>query len=180
MLYLLSFIIINCDNAHLPEYDPDGLWLWTQWTGTIREMTFSNVIFSLLWSIVVDLYTYHHYTVYLIAAAAGKSALVLLYDMNPCVQYKVSTTWLFYLTLCANICYNLLSFVIINCETHIFQWSTAICQCSTTFCGGSVPRCEYNDRTLHSFNASNGCLYIQMAHRSDCNGLAECLPLQLY
>ena len=33
-------------------------------------MTFSNVIFSLLWSIVVDLYTYHHYTVYLIAAAA--------------------------------------------------------------------------------------------------------------
>lgn len=54
----------------MAEYDPDGLWLWTQWSGTIREMTFSNVIFSLLWSIVVDLYTYHHYTVYLIAAAA--------------------------------------------------------------------------------------------------------------
>jgi len=30
---------------------------------------------------------------------AGKSALVLFYDKNSCVQYKVSTTWLFYLTL---------------------------------------------------------------------------------
>ena len=29
----------------------------------------------------------------------GKSALVLFYDMNLCVQYKVSTNWLFYLTL---------------------------------------------------------------------------------
>ena len=57
----------------------------------------------------------------------GKFALVLFYDMNSCVQYKVSTTWLFYLTLvclywlplhiiCTNICYNLLSFIIINCD----------------------------------------------------------------
>ena len=57
----------------------------------------------------------------------GKSALVLFYDKNSCVQYKVSTTWLFYLTLfclyslplhiiCTNICYNLLSFFIINCD----------------------------------------------------------------
>ena len=30
---------------------------------------------------------------------AGKSALVLFYYMNSCVQYEVSTTWLFYLTL---------------------------------------------------------------------------------
>ena len=29
----------------------------------------------------------------------GKSALVLFHCMNPCVQYKVSTIWLFYLTL---------------------------------------------------------------------------------
>jgi len=29
----------------------------------------------------------------------GKSALVLFYCMTPCVQYKVSTIWLFYLTL---------------------------------------------------------------------------------
>jgi formyltetrahydrofolate synthetase len=34
--------------------------------------------------------------------AAGKSALVFFYDMNSSVQYKVSTTWLFYLTL---VCY---------------------------------------------------------------------------
>ena len=48
-------------------------------------------------------------------------------DKNSCVQYKVSTTWLFYLTLVCinwlplyiiytNICYNLLSFFIINCD----------------------------------------------------------------
>ena len=47
--------------------------------------------------------------------------------MNSCVQYKVSTTWLLYLALvhlywlplhiiCTNICYNLLSFIIINCD----------------------------------------------------------------
>jgi len=30
---------------------------------------------------------------------AGKSAKVLFYDMNSCAQYKVSATWLFYLTL---------------------------------------------------------------------------------
>lgn len=52
------------------EYDPDGLWLWTQWDGTIRQMTYSNVIISLLWALVVDLYAYYHYTLYLIAAAA--------------------------------------------------------------------------------------------------------------
>eukprot|EP00970_Alexandrium_tamarense_P010291 scaffold2066_cov172-Alexandrium_tamarense.AAC.8 len=32
-------------------------------------MTFTNVMIALLWSLVVDLYAYHHYTVYLIAAA---------------------------------------------------------------------------------------------------------------
>lgn len=52
------------------EYDPDGLWLWTQWEGTIREMTFTNVVMALLWALVVDLYAYQHYTVYLIATAA--------------------------------------------------------------------------------------------------------------
>ena len=30
---------------------------------------------------------------------SGKSALVLFHDKSSCVQYKVSTTWLFYLTL---------------------------------------------------------------------------------
>jgi len=29
----------------------------------------------------------------------GKSASVLFYDINSCVQYNVSTTWLFYLTV---------------------------------------------------------------------------------
>ncbi|KAL3802692.1 hypothetical protein HJC23_012016 [Cyclotella cryptica] len=52
------------------EYDPDGLWLWTQWEGTIREMTFTNVAIALIWALVVDLYAYQHYTVYLIATAA--------------------------------------------------------------------------------------------------------------
>eukprot|EP00986_Skeletonema_menzelii_P010580 scaffold5194_cov144-Skeletonema_menzelii.AAC.3 len=52
------------------EYDPDGLWLWTRWDGTIRQMTFQNVIGSLLWALIVDLYAYYHYTVYLIATAA--------------------------------------------------------------------------------------------------------------
>ena len=66
------------------------------------------------------------------AVEAGKSALVLFYDMNSCVQHKVSTTWLFYLTLVcpllialANICYNLLSFVIINCVNAHVQVITA-------------------------------------------------------
>jgi len=50
-------------------------------------------------------------------AHAGKSALVLFYDMNSCVQYKVSLN-----IICTNICYNLLSFVIINCDNaRIFQ-----------------------------------------------------------
>ena len=54
----------------VPEYDPDGLWLWTRWDGTIRQMTFKNVITSLLWALTVDLYAYYHYTLYLIATAA--------------------------------------------------------------------------------------------------------------
>jgi len=33
-------------------------------------MTFQNVIISLLWALVVDLYAYYHYTVYVIATAA--------------------------------------------------------------------------------------------------------------
>jgi len=33
-------------------------------------MTYQNVILSVAWSIVVDLYCYQHYTLYLIAAAA--------------------------------------------------------------------------------------------------------------
>ncbi|KAL7532495.1 hypothetical protein ACHAXR_004668 [Thalassiosira sp. AJA248-18] len=52
------------------EYDPDGFWLWTQWDGTIREMIYKNIIISLIWALVVDLYAYQHYTVYLIATAA--------------------------------------------------------------------------------------------------------------
>mmetsp|Transcript_8832 Transcript_8832/g.19059 ORF Transcript_8832/g.19059 Transcript_8832/m.19059 type:complete len:659 (-) Transcript_8832:410-2386(-) len=52
------------------EYEPDGFWLWTQWGGTIREMTYKNVIISVLWSLLVDFYCYQHYTFYLIATAA--------------------------------------------------------------------------------------------------------------
>jgi hypothetical protein len=52
------------------EYDPDGLWLWTRWDGTIRQMTYKNVVISLLWAFIVDLYAYYHYTLYLIATAA--------------------------------------------------------------------------------------------------------------
>lgn len=52
------------------EYEPDGFWLWTQWTGTILEMTYKNVLIALVWSVLVDLYCYQHYTVYLIATAA--------------------------------------------------------------------------------------------------------------
>jgi len=36
---------------------------------------------------------------FLSACVAGKSSLVLFYDMNSYVQYEVSTTWLFQLTL---------------------------------------------------------------------------------
>ncbi|KAL7510734.1 hypothetical protein ACHAXN_007618 [Cyclotella atomus] len=60
----------DSNRAIVTEYDPDGLWLWTQWEGTIREMTFSNVCISLFWALVVDLYAYQHYTLYLIATAA--------------------------------------------------------------------------------------------------------------
>jgi hypothetical protein len=60
----------DSNRAIVTEYDPDGLWLWTQWQGTIREMTFSNVVIALVWALVVDLYAYQHYTVYLIATAA--------------------------------------------------------------------------------------------------------------
>lgn len=52
------------------EYDPDGLWLWTQFRGTIREMTYKNIIILISWALIVDLYAYQHYTVYLIATAA--------------------------------------------------------------------------------------------------------------
>jgi len=41
---------------------------------------------------------------------AGKSAFVLFHDVNSCVQYKVSTTWLFYLTV---VCLYLLPLYII-------------------------------------------------------------------
>lgn len=60
----------DSNRAIVTEYDPDGLWLWTQWQGTIREMAFSNVCISLVWALVVDLYAYQHYTLYLIATAA--------------------------------------------------------------------------------------------------------------
>lgn len=61
----------DSNRAIVTEYDPDGLWLWTQWEGTIREMTFSNVAIALIWALVVDLYAYQHYTFYLIATAAA-------------------------------------------------------------------------------------------------------------
>lgn len=68
---LSSWALSTASNRPIvSEYNPDGLWLWTQWDGTIREMTFKNVIISILWALLVDLYCYHHYTVYLIAAAA--------------------------------------------------------------------------------------------------------------
>lgn len=54
----------------MAEYDPDGLWLWTRWDGTIRQMTYKNVVISLLWAFIVDIYAYYHYTLYLIATAA--------------------------------------------------------------------------------------------------------------
>ena len=52
------------------EYDPDGFWLWTQFEGTIRQMTYKNVIVIIIWALLVDIYAYEHYTVYLVATAA--------------------------------------------------------------------------------------------------------------
>ncbi len=52
------------------EYEPDGFWLWTQWEGTIREMTYQNILIAVLWAVLVDLYAYHHYTIYIFATAA--------------------------------------------------------------------------------------------------------------
>ena len=51
-------------------------------TGTIREMTISNVLISLVWALVVNIYVYHHYTVYLIASAAGTFLVCVLWDIN--------------------------------------------------------------------------------------------------
>jgi len=48
---------------------------------------------------------------------SGKSALVLFYGVNSCVQNEVLLTWLL---SCTNICYNRLSFVILNRDnTHL-------------------------------------------------------------
>mmetsp|Transcript_3993 Transcript_3993/g.10102 ORF Transcript_3993/g.10102 Transcript_3993/m.10102 type:complete len:633 (-) Transcript_3993:456-2354(-) len=52
------------------EYEPDGLWLWTQYEGTIRQMTYAQVLITIAWALVVDTYAYQHYSLYLIATAA--------------------------------------------------------------------------------------------------------------
>ena len=80
------------------EYEPDGLWLWTQWGencssididmfymhifsypvqhnvcftgGTVRELTYKTVIIAITWALVVDLYCYQHYQIYIVATAA--------------------------------------------------------------------------------------------------------------
>ncbi len=45
-------------------YEPDALWLWTQWEGTIREMTYKDVIFSMCWAFAVNIFAYYHYTTF--------------------------------------------------------------------------------------------------------------------
>ncbi|KAL7541109.1 hypothetical protein ACHAXR_010639 [Thalassiosira sp. AJA248-18] len=44
------------------EYKPDVRWLWTQWEGTIRQMTWKSVVGIMLWAIAVNYYGYWHYT----------------------------------------------------------------------------------------------------------------------
>jgi len=68
---LTSWAMSTASNRPIvEEYEPDGFWLWTQWEGTTREMTYQNIIIAIFWALLVDLYAYHHYTIYVFATAA--------------------------------------------------------------------------------------------------------------
>ena len=77
-------------------------------------------------------------------SATGKFALVLFYDMNSCVQYKVSRTWLFYLTLVfACIDCPFISYVL----TYVILLSFVII---TVQCASSRPTWQIQTRPCHS------------------------------
>lgn len=52
-------------------------------------MTFNNVLISLVWALIVDLYAYYHYTVYLIATAAvnGGDVSSLMANMSSLMSW---------------------------------------------------------------------------------------------
>ena len=69
-----------------------------------EELTWKSLVPAVAVSILVSIAAYYACgnTVEMmedVLVATGKSAFVLFYDMNSSVQYKVSTTLLFYLTL---------------------------------------------------------------------------------
>ncbi|KAL7549928.1 hypothetical protein ACHAWF_013183 [Thalassiosira exigua] len=53
------------------EYQPDAAWLWTQWEGTIRQMTWKSIALTVAWASAVNWYAYHHYVTDVEGAAAG-------------------------------------------------------------------------------------------------------------
>ena len=65
----------------------------SQKDGTIREMTFNNVIIAIFWALLVDLYAYQHYNLYLLATAAVNGGDVgSLIDNLSGQEYQLSWT----------------------------------------------------------------------------------------
>lgn len=49
------------DQANRPvirEYDPDPVWLWTRWNGTVLKLALHPVLFNIAAAIVVDLFVH--------------------------------------------------------------------------------------------------------------------------
>ena len=43
----------------ISEYDPDPLWLWTRWNGTVLKLALVPVVFNICFAICVDISVHH-------------------------------------------------------------------------------------------------------------------------
>mmetsp|Transcript_22113 Transcript_22113/g.46041 ORF Transcript_22113/g.46041 Transcript_22113/m.46041 type:complete len:674 (+) Transcript_22113:258-2279(+) len=89
---LTSWAVSTTSNRPIvAEYEPDAVWLWTQWEGTIREMTYKDVIFSLCWAFAVNLFAYYHYATFVETSSISNdfdlggiaNSISSSHDMNP-------------------------------------------------------------------------------------------------
>jgi hypothetical protein len=67
-----------------------------------------------------------------------------------------------------------------NSTAGYLMRSTGRCQHCTTICLLSLPRCEYHDGVIHSFNATHGSVYFHVAHYRHFTMLAKYIPFDIY
>ena len=60
----------------VPEYKPDGLWLWTKWEGSIKQMTWKSAVTIMIWALALNLFAYYHYTTYVLGDCSSECCMV--------------------------------------------------------------------------------------------------------